>query len=613
MSIYDKNLEALSLNNRFLYEYLLSGKARDVTHVNVKAAKNGEMITISHGVYLNSRYNPSKEAEKYMQDMTALPEKAVLVMFGLANGAFARAFLRKNDKHTFCVVVEPDSAIFMQVMQNIDITDILFDNRLQLIICGINDKMLEVKMYELIKNYNKNTNQHITLPKYGQLYTEQLKDMINILNEQYDKRQVENNTVIGNGAKGCRNTIYNMRFFKGCRSMDDFIGKFPADMPAIVVSAGPSLAKNVHLLKNVKNKAFIMCTDRAFHFLTSIGIKPDMIIGVDYEKPIELFDKDELENIPFLADKDFNTKVLEYLKPKDLVFLANTESSLWERLFLNAGSTLKSISAGGSVATVAIGCLAKWGFKKIILIGQDLALTGKKEYAENVDVVSENEIEKCKYLEGIDGNMVPVRDDLLMYLRWIEDFALKNKSVEVIDATEGGVKKKNTSVMSFQSAIDKYCLKKYDIKGIIETVPRLFEEDMCKSIVFELESMRDNIIKYKDNFNKVLEYCFEAKNLLQAGDYNIERLREINRLMDNVENSFLNSKEVDFICKFTARAEADLADDFYVEADNEIDEAIRLYNKSVAYYEEIINDMPEIINILNDAIVQMEAMAKEKS
>ena len=127
-------------------------------------------------------------------------------------------------------------------------------------------------------------------------------------------------------------------------------------------------------------------------------------LRVDYEKPIELFDKDELEDIPFLADKDFNTKVLEYLKPKDLIFLANTES-MWERLFLKAGSTLKSIDGGGSVATIAIGCLAKWGFKKIILIGQDLALTGKKEYAENVDEVSETEIEKCKYLEGVDGNI----------------------------------------------------------------------------------------------------------------------------------------------------------------------------------------------------------------
>lgn len=611
MNIYERNLEALKIYNKELYEYLQRNIVTNCEDVSVETAKNGEKIIKSHGVYLNSKYNPSGEAQKYMQDEIRLPDEAVLVMFGFSNGSFAREFLIKNKKHTFCITVEPDPAIFIQVMQNIDITDILSDSRFQLIIYGINDDILEMRMYQLIKAYNKSTNQHITLPKYGQLYTEKLKAMIDILNEQYDKRQVENNTVIGNGAKGCRNTIYNMRFLKGCRSVDDFIGKFPADMPAICVSAGPSLAKNVHLLKNVKNKAFIMCTDRAFHFLTSIGIKPDMIIGVDYEKPIELFDKDELEDIPFLADKDFNTKVLEYLKPKDLIFLANTES-MWERLFLKAGSTLKSIDGGGSVATIAIGCLAKWGFKKIILIGQDLALTGKKEYAENVDEVSETEIEKCKYLEGVDGNMVPVRYDLLVYLRWIEDFALKNKGIEIIDATEGGAKKKNTSIMSFQSAINKYCIKDYDIKGIVDSVPRLFEGDMYKIVTLELEQMRDNIKKLKSDLDKVIEYCVEAGRMLIENNYDVKRLREINDFMASVEDSFVDSEEAGFINKFTAQAEADMADDFYIEADNEIDEAIRLYNKSATYYEKIVNVIPEIIHMLDDTITEIEATAKEK-
>ncbi|MDE6025323.1 MAG: DUF115 domain-containing protein [Lachnospiraceae bacterium] len=611
MNIFDRNLEALKIHNEELYDYLQRNIITNSENVCVETAKNGEKIIKSYGIYLNSRYNPSAEAQKYMQDEIHLPDEAVLVMFGFSNGAFAREFLRKNNKHTSCIVVEPDPAIFMQVMQNIDITDLLSDNRLQLFIYGINDEMLEMRMYGLIKSYNKSTNQHITLPKYGQLYTEKLNDMIDTLNEQYDKRQVEYNTAIGNGAKGCRNTIYNMRFLEGCRSMDDFIGKFPADMPAVLVSAGPSLTKNVNLLKNIKNRAFIMCTDRAFNTLSSIGVEPDMIIGVDYEKPVELFQKEKLVNIPFLADKDFNTKVLEYLKPKDLIFLANTDS-MWGRLFSSVGSTLKSINAGGSVATVAIGCLAKWGFKKIILIGQDLALTGEKEHAGNTHKVSEAEIAKCKFLEDIDGNMVPVRYDLLLYLRWIEDFALKNRHIEIIDATEGGVKKKNTSVMSFQSAIDKYCIKDYDIRGIIDRVPRLFEGDMYKKVAFELEHMRDNILEFKKDFNKVIEYCIDAGRMLAEGNYDIKRLREINDFMANVENSFVNSEESGFINKFIVQAEADMADDFYIEADNDIDEAIRLYNKSVAYYEKIVNEIPEIINILDEAIVQIESTAKEK-
>ncbi|MCM1295954.1 MAG: DUF115 domain-containing protein [Muribaculaceae bacterium] len=612
MNIYERNIEELKIYNEELYEYLQNNVITNSEDVSVETAKNGEQIIKSHGIYLNSRYNPSAEAQKYMQDEIRLPDEAVLVMFGLSNGVFAREFLRENNKHNTCIVVEPDIAIFVEVMQNIDITDILSNNRLLLIIYGINEKRLETKMYELIKSYNMNTNQHITLPRYGQLYAEKLKAMVDALNEQYDKRQVENNTIIGNGAKGCRNTIYNMRFLKGCRSMGDFIGRFPADMPAVLVSAGPSLVKNVHLLKNVKNRAFIMCTDRAFNLLSSMGIKPDMVIGVDFEKPVELFHKEELADIPFLADKDFNTKVLEYLKPKDLIFLTNTDS-MWGKLFLNAGSTLKGIDAGGSVATIAIGCLARWGFKKIILIGQDLALTGNKEHAGNIQNVPDAEIAKCKYLEDIDGNMIPVRYDLLMYLRWIEDFALKNRHIEIIDATEGGVKKQNTSVMSFQSAINKYCIKDYDIKGIIDSVPRLFEGDKYEMVAFELERMRDNIEKFENDFSKVIEYCIEAARMLSEGNYDTKRLRAINDFMANVEDTFINSEEAGFINKFIAQAEADMADDFYIEADNEIDEAIRLYHKSSEYYEKIVNEIPEIINILDETIVQIKSTVKENT
>lgn len=612
MNIYERNLEKLKIYNVELYEYLQNNVMTNSENVSVETAKNGEQIIKSHGVYLNSRYNPSAEAQKYMQDVLRLPDEAVLVMFGLSNGVFAREFLRENNKHNTCIVVEPDIAIFVQVMKNIDITDVLSNNRLLLIIYGINEKRLETKMYELIKSYNMNTNQHITLPKYGQLYAEMLKAMIDTLNEQYDKRQVENNTIIGNGAKGCRNTIYNMRFLKGCRSMSDFIGKFPADMPAVLVSAGPSLVKNVHLLKNAKNRAFIMCTDRAFGLLSSMGIKPDMVIGVDFEKPVELFHKEELVDIPFLADKDFNTKVLEYLKPKDLIFLTNTDS-MWGKLFLNAGSTLKGIDAGGSVATIAIGCLARWGFKKIILIGQDLALTGNKEHAGNIQNVSDAEIVKCKYMEDIDGNMVPVRYDLLMYLRWIEDFALKNRHIEIIDATEGGVKKQNTSIMSFQSAINKYCIKDYDIKGVINSVPRLFEGDKYEMVAFELERMRDNIEKFENDFYKVIEDCIDAIRMLSEGNYNTRRLRAINDFMANVEDTFINSEEAGFVNKFIAQAEADMADDFYIEADNEIDEAIRLYHKSAEYYKKIVNEIPKIINMLDDTIVQIKSTVKESA
>lgn len=599
MSIYDKNLEALLTNNQFLYEYLQSNKLIDVGHIKAEAAKNGEMIIISNGVYLNSRYNPSAEAEKYMQDVAKLPEEAVLVMFGLANGAFAKAFFQANKKNTHCLVVEPDIEIFMQIMRNIDITDLLSDNRFQLIVYGINDRKLEQVISQLLKSYNKNTNRHITLPKYGQLYPDILEEMIAVLNEQYNRQKIEYNTAYQKGAKCCENSLCNTKFFEDCRSSDDLIGKFPTDMPAIVVSAGPSLENNVHLLKKAKGKAFIICTDSAINAVLATGTKPDMIISVDFEKSVSLFKAQGLSDIPFLADIELNTQVLEYLKPKSLFFSTSDEKT-WQKLFLKAGSSLTSVDAGGSVATTAISVLIKWGFKKIILIGQDLAFTSNKEHVGDTEEVTEFDEKDYKFLEGINGDMLPVRLDFLLFLRWIEELAFNNKDIEIIDATEGGIKKRNTSIMTLEVAINRFCKQSYDINEILETSPKLFTGESAMIIVDELRNMKNNLKQFMGDFNKVVEYCREGSTILTCGHYDIRRLKEINAFMGKVDDHFVNSDEALFVNKFVAQAEEQMADDFYIEEENEIDEAVRMYNKSASYYKMLSDVMPEIISILNE-------------
>ncbi len=599
MNIYDKNLEALLINNRLIYEYLHSGKVTEDEHVKVEAAKNGELIIVSHGVYLNSKYNPTGEAQKYMQDMAKLPEEAVLVMFGLSNGEFAKAFLQMNSKNIHCLVVEPDIEIFIQVMKNIDITGLLSDDRFQLIVYGINDNKLEQLVSGLLKSYNKNTNQHIALPKYGQLYPRELNAMITVLNERYDRQKIEYNTAAYGGATACKNSFYNAKFFVNCRSTDDLIGKFPVDMPAIVVSAGPSLAKNVHLLKRAKGKAFIICTDTAINAVLETGINPDMVIAVDYEKPVSLFMAEELSNIPFLADTEFNTEVLEYLKPKNL-FFTTSEEGTWQKLFLKVGSSLTCVDVGGSVATTAISNLVKWGFKKIILIGQDLALTGNKEHVGDTEEVTEFDERYYKFIEGIDGDMLPVRFDFLIYLRWIEELAFNNKDIEIIDATEGGIKKRNTSIMTLEAAIDKFCMKDYDVNTILESVPRLFTGESAGLIVDELEHMRNNLKRFMNDFNKAVEYCNEGSNILVGRCYDIKRLKEINAFIGEVDDAFVNSDEQIFINKFMAQAEEQMADDFYVEEENEIDEAVRMYKKSASYYKMLADVIPEIVSILEE-------------
>lgn len=610
MELFERNLEALKNGQSDLYDYLCKSVDIETEGVSVETAKNGEFIVamdIRQKIYLNSRYNPTSEAEKYLRDIVTMPDEAILIMFGLANGSFAREFLCSNKKKTHCLVVEPDVRIFYKVMQMIDISDILQDERFALIVCGVNDEILEMWISAHLQSYNKKTNRHITLPKYSELFPDKLAWMINILNERYDKQKIESSTIIQAGPIGCKNSFYNLRFFPGCRSASNLTGRFPEDMPAIVVSAGPSLKKNVHLLEQAKGRAFIICTDSAISTVLAAGTIPDMIISVDFAKPVKLFTDERLKDIPFLADVDLNTEVLEYVKPKMLFVLTADDNKTWSRLFERAGVENVTVDGGGSVATSAIANLVQWGFKKIILIGQDLAFTDNMIHVDgNGDEEIDINDEDYEFVEGINGGMLPVRKDYFQYLRWIEELGYNNKEIEIIDATEGGSKKRYTTIMTLQEAILKYCVADYNIYAILEDVPRLATGEDKKLLLEELDTFRKNLLQLDRSFQQAVEACKRGRAILKSKQYNVAELKRINELLAKVEYEYVNSEENLCITKYIAQAEADMADDMYIEAEDDIAEAIRMYEKAGRFYLTLGTAVPELVDIIDKTILQIK-------
>ncbi|MBQ8165918.1 MAG: motility associated factor glycosyltransferase family protein, partial [Lachnospiraceae bacterium] len=142
--VYEKNLQALKTRFPLLYKYIEEYNYDGVSHAYVELAKNGQDIVIYNAsgkeYSLNSKYNPSREAEKYMEDVIDIPDEAVLTIIGLANGSFLREFVQKNGSHNTCVVYEPSVDIFAQVIKYIDISELLEDERVILVVKDINHK-----------------------------------------------------------------------------------------------------------------------------------------------------------------------------------------------------------------------------------------------------------------------------------------------------------------------------------------------------------------------------------------------------------------------------------------------------------------------------------------
>lgn len=604
--IYEKNLEALRKARGDVYAYMVSREFEcNDEIIKINQAKNGEPIITYNcegkDVVLNSTYNPSKEAERFMKDEIMMPDESVLTMFGFSNGSFAREFINKNSKTSTCLIYEPSVDLFVQVMHNIDISDIIMSDKVLLVVKGINDELFNYSLSKLVQIHNVKTNKHIALPKYAELFRQDLEDVVKTLNEQYDRITAESNTVTTHGKKTCANSIYNMKFLRGCRSGRDYVGHFPEDMPVIIVSAGPSLEKNIDLLKEAKGKALILAVDTALPKVLRRGIKPDLTISVDYSKGWHHFTQEGTNEIPFIADIDTNYDILNLVKPKHVIF-DSADSLVWSELFQKVGSDIWQIDEGGSVSTAAIAHMMAWGFKRIILVGQDLALTGNKVHADE-GVSDVNNLKwDTTFVKDAEGNDILTRKDYCIYIRWIEDMAYKYSDIDIIDATEGGAYKKNTRVMPLREVIDTYCTKEYDVESIVLGTKRLFEGEEFEIVFDALKNMKSNFINLRKLLKEGAANCRKGSIMLSGGDFNVKELKRINAFIGKLDDKLMDSKEQIYLAKYVSNADVDFADDIFVEEEDDIKESIRMYNKSEEYYTKVADAIPDIVDIIDRCV-----------
>lgn len=605
--VYENNLKSLKKHSQTIFNFVCK---EDVVwneeETGVIQAKNSELVMVykkdQEEVLLNSKYNPTAEANKYLDELRDMPEKSLVIMFGFANGVFAREILSMTNEQVGVIVYEPSISIFMQALKAIDITDILENERFTIIVEGINTKEYGLVLDNSLRSYNINNNKHIMLPKYAKLFQQEYNDFAEKTEELYEINSMGTNTIVGYGQTICTNNILNMKYLPGCQSGVDYVDKFPGEMPVIIVSAGPSLAKNKHLLKDAKGKALIVVVDTAIPHILSMGVKPDMVISVDYMKDLKYFTDKELSDVPFIAISDSNVKVLELVNPKQVIF-ASADDMIWDTIFSEVGSSINQLELGGSVATVAIANVISWGFKKIILIGQDLTFTGGATHIGSESTEFDMSSGEYAYVKGINGEDLITRKDYLSYLRWIESVGYRFSDIQIIDATEGGALKQYTTVMTFRDAIDKYCTKEYDIEGIISSVPRLFLGEDRAILIKTLESMKQNLRNLRAKMKQGSVDCHRGSVLLSRGDYNIKELKKINDSIEKLDEYYIDCDERVLLSKYIAADENDFDSDMYDCEKDDIKESIRMYDKCEKFYSSIGDAVPKIIELIAESLV----------
>ena len=511
--LFNKNIEALS--NILLKESLKEIKSskfelilgKDNLDINLKDTSDNTFLYENVIDELNSMLNTYND--KYLL-------YPVLYFYGFGNGILFKALLQ-NKNHQHIVVFEKDIEIIWIMFHILDFSSELQSARLMV----LQTSSLDI---EFFSNFCSSKPffqfSRIYFLELMSHYYERFHEDILGLN----KKLAENfkNSIVSYGndpldaLQGIEQFVYNLPQMITHPSYKELLSKRKGiSDTAIIVSTGPSLTKQLPLLKKYANKATIFCADSSYPILAKHGIKPDYVCMLERtEITAEFFNHDfgEFDNgICFIIKSIVHPNAINYLTKKtDNFTIVSTYASFIQYLKLDY---FGYFNMGFSVAHMACYLSLHLNHKNIIFIGQDLA------YAENGNSHPDDYQNSANYesqmyehilTEAYGGKeKIKTHHVWLMFKRNLEQDVQKIQKyldTKVYNCTEGGARIEGTIEKPFLWACENLLDK--DLNKPFEKLEPL---SLNKQNEFLLKAYYKvcKSIKHCRDFSKILSNDFE--------------------------------------------------------------------------------------------------------
>lgn len=617
-SILNKNIEALKkyypeiaektekyISEKKISENIFIDKALDDSYIAGVVYKGRDW-------YLNSRYNPVKAAEDWTAQFENINFQSLFVIMGLANGMYARKLLNILSDTNKLLIYEPEAEIFFNIIEYVDISDVISDKRVYLVIDELNIELLTEVLVMKLDYSNMNILQYATLPNYEKIYAAKWRDVVEKIKDKVNNIVINRNTQISFKYELIDNMFSNYQDMVNQYTINQIRYAF-ADIdfestPAILVAAGPSLDNNIKELAGAKGKAFIVAVDTALNSLAKAGIVPDMSITIDPHKPVSLFQAECMKNVPMIVSQYSNSDVIEVLNCKRFY---SGEMDYMSGIYLEYGKEMAApLETGGSVANNAFSFLQYVGFKRIVLVGQDLAYTGNKAHTSSAYREGNNKVtvgkRNQKYVDAVGGGKVLTTEVMYAYNVWFENQIARYPDLEVINATEGGAVKRGSIEMTLKDVIQKYCIKDNNFSNKIDKIEPIFSEPEQENIKQkfyklpeEMERCKKKIKNGIDSYDKFLDLY--KKNRVTGSKYKavLKEIENINKYADT--NPILILASI-----YNVQQNYEVQSEVYDVQDDELKEVEKIHSlgvKMLQSYIDALDEMKEDVKYLTNSCV----------
>lgn len=546
MSHFDTNLAALAKVDALLYLALKSFKPNqhyevfmdnDPANYNIIDTKNTKAL------YLTKPIDEIMERNAQLHSYSYYP---FLYLYGLGNGVLIRLLF--NEQRQRIVVFEPELEIIFIVLNLLDFSSEIATQKLQIIYTkqisymGV-DSLFDSNKYSRV--FVKTYDLLVTCPYYESYHDDILR-----INGYFIKAIEQAVVSVGNDARdsvvGIYHHIANLPDALRTPSLKDLVLALRGRDSAIIISTGPSLHKQLPLLKKVAPYATLLCVDASFPILTKHGIKPDIVLSLERVQESAKFYTDT----PKQAQKGVVFALTSIVHKHTKLALKGAKVCFSFRPFgytsLFGFDEYGYLGIGMSAANMAYELAMLAEFKQCIFIGQDLAFgdDGSSHSKDAIYGTQESQYKKEGiYVPRYGGEgQIETSKIWKLFLHFFEkDIARTPPSMQVINATQGGARIAGTKELPFTQVVESIVQKAQKKPPLLLAPP---SPKHSAKLIKQAYKKAQDIIKYGSTQKRKIERVFlqlarELEHIEKLNAQNkLERINfaKLNALSDKIDD-----------------------------------------------------------------------------
>ena len=338
-------------------------------------------------------------------------------------------------------------------------------------------------------------------------------------------RNASQNTIDRFGAQWLRQGLANLPAIARHPSIDTLRGAF-AGQACVIVAPGPSLDRNVHLLRELSGRALILTCTHAVRALEAAGVTPDLIMAADAgNMALHLRDTHPERAAGLVLSATAQPSLYELPAQRFVTFASNSEVDDWAYAAVGDRAGLET---GGSVSCSALSFALQAGCDRIAFVGQDLAFTGERYYAErsldgaalvrkgdngkfrlerfrayeeNAQAQSElTRAEEVHRVPGWGGGTVETSSSFLLFLQWFERLMpTVDASQRVYNCTEGGAHIAGMRHAPLAEVLPDFARAPLDVGAVLDAAQaRIDPSARARAVRTQLQRMQRGLEKSHD-------------------------------------------------------------------------------------------------------------------